>query len=99
MAAIKKDEADNLCCIDPKNDFDSDDSDANKGHSQTETAMKSKVDREGLRYYPVEAGYDKRVYENTWWNYGRIFITLCGFWIFNSLHWWAVFEFGIQYTA
>ena len=99
MAAAPAVQGDNLCCIDPNNNVDSDASDAYTGHSQTETAKQSKVEREGTRYYPVEAGYDKRVYENTWENYLRIFITLCGFWIFNSLHWWAVFEFGIQYTA
>ena len=26
-------------------------------------------------------------------------LTLCFFWSFNALHWWGVFEFGIQYTA
>ena len=97
--APKTEEASNLCCIDPQNNFDSDDSDAFKGHSQTETAAKSKIEREGARYYPVEPGYDKRVYENTCENYCRIFLTLCGFWIFNSLHWWGVFEFGIMYSA
>ena len=35
------------------------------------------------------------MYENDAANYIRIIITLCGFWLFNGLHWWAIFEFGI----
>ena len=29
----------------------------------------------------------------------RIIITLLGFWFFNAMHWWAVFEFGIYATS
>ena len=39
------------------------------------------------------------MYENEWSNYVRITLTLFGFWIFNALHWWGVFEFGIMYSA
>ena len=64
-------------------------------NSQTTSAMQSKALRVGNRYYEVAEGYDKRVYENDCTNYARIIATLIGFWIFNALHWWAVFEFGI----
>merc|ERR1719183_560039 len=80
--------------------FDSLDSDtgvneAGQRNSQTQSAMQSKADRVGNRYYEVAEGYDKRVYENDCNNYGRIILTLIGFWIFNGLHWWAIFEFGM----
>merc|ERR1719389_1530973 len=64
-------------------------------NSQTQSAMKSKAARVGNRYYEVAEGYDKRVYENDCNNYARITVTLFGFWIFMSLHWWACFEFGM----
>jgi hypothetical protein len=57
--------------------------------------MDSELARTGVRYYQADEGYDKRIYENSNANYLRIFITLCGFWLFNGLHWWAIFEFGI----
>ena len=57
--------------------------------------MASKTLRVGNRYYEVAEGYDKRVYENECSNYLRIFVTLCGFWTFNGLHWWACFELGM----
>ena len=57
--------------------------------------MASKTLRVGNRYYEVAEGYDKRVYENECSNYGRITLTLFGFWIFNGLHWWACFELGM----
>jgi hypothetical protein len=74
----------------------SDDSDVVvKGRSGTESAMASELERTGVRYYQADEGYDKRIYENSTKNYFLIFLALCGFWLFNGLHWWAVFEFGI----
>ena len=74
----------------------SEDSDAvQKGRSQTQSAMNSELERTGVRYYQADEGYDKRIYENTTGNYIRIIVTLIGFWIFNGIHWWAIFEFGI----
>ena len=66
--------------------------------SQTKSAQESYIARVGERYYQADEGYDKRLYENTWFNYGRITLTLIGFWLFNALHWWACFEFGIWAT-
>ena len=60
--------------------------------------MASQKARYGDRYYPVDPSYDKRVYENTGFNYFRITITLIGFWIFNAIHWWGVLVLGIVAT-
>ena len=59
---------------------------------------KSREARYGDRYYEVDHSYDKRVYENSFGNYVRIIITLIAFWIFQSLHWWGVFELGINWS-
>ena len=52
-------------------------------------------ERFGNRYYPVDASYDKRIYENSWLNIARIVGTLFAFWFFNALHWWGIFSLGI----
>ena len=52
----------------------------------------------GERYYKPDEGYDKAVYENTTFNHFRIIGTLIFFWLFNGLHWWACFEFGVYNT-
>ena len=59
---------------------------------------RSKVQRYGNRYYPVDESYDKRVYENTFGNWLIIILVLICFWIFQSCHWWGVFELGTNYT-
>ena len=59
---------------------------------------RSKKARYGNRYYPVDESYDKRVYENSVWNYIRIILTLIAFWIFQAIHWWGVFELGTNFT-
>lgn len=51
--------------------------------------------RYGDRYYPVDPGYDKRVYENTCGNWMAIIFALLAFWFFNALHWWGVLQFGL----
>eukprot|EP00352_Strombidinopsis_acuminata_P005156 CAMPEP_0176366662 /NCGR_PEP_ID=MMETSP0126-20121128/21333_1 /TAXON_ID=141414 ORGANISM="Strombidinopsis acuminatum, Strain SPMC142" /NCGR_SAMPLE_ID=MMETSP0126 /ASSEMBLY_ACC=CAM_ASM_000229 /LENGTH=153 /DNA_ID=CAMNT_0017724165 /DNA_START=192 /DNA_END=653 /DNA_ORIENTATION=+ len=56
-------------------------------------------ERHGDRYYPVDEGYDKRFYENDFSNYVRIVFTLLAFYLFNLLHWWAIFELGINYSS
>lgn len=55
-------------------------------------------DKYGSRYFKVDAGYDKRFYENDWKNYIRIIVTLIAFYICNSLHFWACFELGVTNT-
>ena len=65
--------------------------------SETEKA-KSRQQRYGDQYYPVDESYDKRVYENTPIVWVQIVFALLGFWLVASLHWWAVLEFGIANT-
>ena len=60
---------------------------------------RSKIARYGNRYYPVDESYDKRVYENSVGNWFRIIGTLIVFWIFQAVHWWGVFELGINWTT
>lgn len=60
--------------------------------------MQSFKERHGDRYYPVDEGYDKRFYENDCSNYVRIIFTLFAFYIFNMLHWWAIFELSINFS-
>ncbi len=51
------------------------------------------------RYYKVDDGYDKRVYENTLFSWCQIILVLIGFYIFNSLMTWGLFIFGIWKAA
>ena len=60
---------------------------------------RSQLARYGERYYEVDHSYDKRVYENTIGNYIRITITLIFFWIFQAVHWWGIFELGINQSV
>ena len=60
-----------------------------------EEREKSRINRFGNQYYPVDESYDKRVYENTPLNWVKIILALMTFWFFQSLHWWGVFCFGI----
>ena len=64
-------------------------------NADTEMRKASMRERFGNRYYPVDASYDKRIYENSWLNIARIVATLLAFWFFNALHWWGVFSLGI----
>ena len=49
----------------------------------TQSAIdRSRKQRYGDRYYPVDESYDKRVYENSFLNWMRIIGTLIAFWIF-----------------
>ena len=58
-------------------------------------ALKAKV---GSRYFKIDAGYDKKVYENTWYNWIIIIVAFIFYYIFNMLHWWANFELGTTET-
>lgn len=66
--------------------------------SMTETAMASYRAKVGNRYFKVDEGYDKRVYENDAANYARICVTFVFFYMFMSFHWWGNFEYGIWNT-
>ena len=66
----------------------------------TQSAIdRSRKQRYGDRYYPVDESYDKRVYENSFLNWMRIIGTLIAFWIFQALHWWFTFELGINWSS
>ena len=47
-------------------------------------------------YFNTSDDYDKNVYENTGSNWAMIFGMFFLFYIFQSLHWWANFELGIN---
>lgn len=64
----------------------------------SKSALESHEQRYGKRYYPVDEGYDKRVYQNDCKNVTRIIATLIFFWIFQACHWWCIFELGINAT-
>ena len=66
------------------------------GESTRQASFKA---RYGNRYYPVDPGYDKRVYENTLGNWVIIVLALLTFWFFNALHWWGVLELGIAHAT
>jgi hypothetical protein len=50
------------------------------------------------RYFQADPGYDKRVYENTWGNWGLIIFAFVIFYGFNTLYFWSNFILGIQYS-
>ena len=54
------------------------------------------AERVGNRYFLIDRGYDKKVYENDFANYVRIILTFIGFYTFNTLHFWACFELGVN---
>ena len=58
-------------------------------------ALKAKI---GSRYFKIDAGYDKKVYENTWYNWLAIIGAFIIYYLFNILHWWANFELGTTET-
>lgn len=47
------------------------------------------------RYYKVDEGYDKNVYENTCMSRFIIFLVFVAFYTFNILMTWGLFEFGM----
>lgn len=59
---------------------------ANKGQTRS---------RVGDRYFFVDAGYDRRVYENPWYNYLRIIGTFIVYYIIMALFWLACLVVGI----
>ena len=54
--------------------------------------------RVGNRYFRIDPGYDKAVYENTFGNWVRIILTFIGFYIFVVFFWWAVYSHGIRHV-
>ena len=52
--------------------------------------------RVGNRYFKIDAGYDKAVYENTIGNWFRIIGTFILFYCVVALFWWACFSHGMN---
>jgi len=62
------------------------------GGSANQGQTRSRV---GDRYFFVDAGYDRRVYENPWHNYLRIIGTFIVYYIIMALFWLACLFVGI----
>ena len=65
----------------------------NMRRSENQSMRASRV---GNRYFKVDQGYDKAVYENTVGNWFRIIGTFCLFYLAVALIWWACFSHGIR---
>ena len=63
--------------------------------SENQSMRKSRV---GNRYFRIDAGYDKAVYENTFGNWMRILGTFAVFYTVVAFFWWAVFSHGIRHV-
>lgn len=50
----------------------------------------------GERYFEQDRGYDKGMYENDWQNYIKVVVAFIFFYAFNIVHFWGVFELGIN---
>ena len=69
------------------------DRDDNLRRSENQSMRKSRV---GDRYFRIDPGYNKQVYENTLGNWARIIGSFVIFYIAVFLFWLAVFFHGIQ---
>ena len=63
--------------------------------SENQSMRQSRV---GNRYFRIDAGYDKAVYENTLGNWFRIIGTFIVFYIVVIFFWWACFSHGIRHV-
>lgn len=55
---------------------------------------KSSYNAKGSRYFQVDEGYDKRVYENDWRNIIIILVVFAIYFGCNILYWWGMVAFG-----
>jgi FtsZ-interacting cell division protein ZipA len=62
--------------------------------SNKKKQSKSSYNAKGSRYFQVDAGYDKRVYENDWKNIIIIILVFLAFYVCNILYWWGIVVFG-----
>ncbi len=56
--------------------------------------LKKDTKSENERYFQLDEGYDRRVYENDWKNVIKIIVVLIIFYGFNILFWWGMVVFG-----
>jgi hypothetical protein len=73
-------------------------------HQEVETFredIKKKSSRSGIpsRYFAVDPGYDKRVYENDWKNVLVVIAVFILFYMFNVFYWWGLTAFGTAYPS
>ena len=61
--------------------------------SDNQSMRKSRV---GNRYFRIDPGYDKAVYENTLFNWVKIIAAFCVFYTVAILFWWACYSHGIR---
>jgi hypothetical protein len=61
--------------------------------SDNQSMRKSRV---GNRYFRIDPGYDKAVYENTLFNWVKIVAAFIVFYIVAILFWWACYSHGIR---
>lgn len=82
---------------DQKNDYDNvagDYDSAQHPDSKQNSKKKSSYNSKGSRYFQVDEGYDKRVYENDWRNVLKIIGVFIIFYGFNVFYWWGLVAFG-----
>ena len=53
----------------------------------------------GNRYFKVDEGYDKKLYENTWGNVVIIITVFIVFYVLNIVHFYGSLAFGTVYTV
>jgi amino acid permease len=61
--------------------------------SENQSMRKSRV---GNRYFKIDPGYDKAVYENTIGNWFKIIGAFIVFYIIVAFFWWACYSHGIR---
>lgn len=62
--------------------------------AENDSKKKSSYNAKGSRYFKVDDGYDKRVYENDWKNILVIIGVFIIFFGCNILYWWGMVAFG-----
>jgi hypothetical protein len=53
----------------------------------------------GNRYFKVDEGYDKKLYENTWGNVVIIIVVFIVFYVLNIVHFYGSLAFGTVHTV
>ncbi len=65
--------------------------------NEQNTKNKDSYSTSGSRYFRVEPGYDKHIYENDWKNIIVIIGTFTVFYICGLLYWWGMIAFGTAF--
>ena len=59
----------------------------------------SDANNQGGRYFKVDEGYDKKLYENTWSNIVIILTVFVVYYVLNCVHFYGSLAFGTVYTV